>query len=121
MFIVNQLYWLLQPHLITYQNSGLHARANVLLHSGFAFGAAVFAITLGMFLQKQRKSPSVIIKLWLNLLAVGLLTALVCNWQLPGGNSQAIYDALLPITRNAAPLISGVMLGYLISHGLDQL
>lgn len=121
MFIVNQLYWLLQPHLITYQNSGLHARANVLLHSGFAFGATVFVITLGMFLQKQRKSPSVIIKLWLNLLAVGLLTALVCNWQLPGGNTQAIYDVLLPITRNAAPLISGVMLGYLISRGLDQL
>lgn len=121
MFIVNQLYWLLQPHLTTYQDSGLRARANVLLHSGLSFGAAVFVITFGMFLQKQRKLPSVIIKLWLNLLVVGLLTALACNWALPGGNSQAVYDALLPVTRNAAPLISGVMLGYLISRGLDQL
>ena len=120
-FAINQLYWQLQPHLATYQDSSLHARLNVILHSGFSLGAAIFAVTLGIFMQKQHKSPSVIIKLWLNLFAVGSITTFICNWLMTGGTPSAVYDALLPVTRNAAPLISGLMLGYLISRGFDQM
>lgn len=106
---------------MTYKDSSLHARANVLIHSGLSFGTVLLVAVLGIYLQKQYQSPSIIFKLWLNAIVLGIITAVLGNIFLSGGNTETSYDAILPMLRNAAPIIGGVMLGYLIGKGIDQL
>lgn len=118
---VNQFFWLLQPHLMTYKDSSLHARVNVLMHSGLSFGTVLLVAVLGIYLQKQHESPSIIFRLWLNTIILGIITAVLGNIFLSGGNTETSYDTILPMLRNAAPIIGGVMLGYLIGKGIDQL
>ena len=106
---------------MTYKDSSLHARANVLVHSGLSFGTVLLVAVMGIYLQKKHESPSIIFKLWLNTAVLGIIAAILGNLFLSGGNTETSYDAILPILRNAAPIIGGAMLGYLIGKGIDQL
>lgn len=117
---INQLYWPLAPHISTYNNESLHTSLNMMLQATTAIGPNIVMIVLGL-LTTGFACRSTIIKAWLNTLILGCVTCLILMFGTHYVTSAAVYDACFPILRNTYPLITGTIIGLLISKIVDQL
>lgn len=117
---INQLYWSLAPHISTYNNESLHTSLNMMLQATTTIGPDIVMIILGL-LTTGFACRSTIIKAWLNTLILGCITCLILMFGTHYVTPAAVYDACFPILRNSYPLITGTIIGLLISKIVDQL
>lgn len=119
---IDQLYWSLAPHISTYNNESLHTSLNMMLQATTAIGPDIVMIALGLLIANMNmKYKATIIKVWLNTFVLGCVTCLVLMFGTQNITAAAVYDACLPILRNSYPLITGTIIGLLISEIIDQL
>ncbi len=128
---LNQLYWALAPHIATYNNTeGLHTSLNLILHATTGIGPDIVMLLLGLLLSTKapHQPKSAVIKIWLNTLVLGCITCLILMFCVHNASAvygyiptSAVLDSLLPILRGSYPLITGTLIGLLISKIIGEL
>lgn len=120
---INQVYWQLAPHISSYTNESLHTSLSLGLQAVTAIGPDLAMLSLGLLTAHQaaKQAEGFIVKTWLNTLVLGGtvcgILMLISNYILP----TAVYDALFPVLRNSYPLITGVLVGIILSAIINQL
>lgn len=114
---VAEIYWNLAPHIAGYNSASLHTSAYLILKSITLVGPDLLVILLGYYLYNHLRKEAVVIKIWLNMLALGCLLSLLLAFTDNGINyyPTTIYNSLFPVLRNSYPLISGIMGGVIVS------
>lgn len=128
---LNQLYWALAPHIATYNNAeGLHTSLNLILHATTGIGPDIVMLLLGLLLPTKapHQPKSAVIKIWLNTLILGCGTCLILMLCVHNASAaygyiptSAVLDSLLPVLRSSYPLITGTLIGLLISKIVGEL
>jgi phosphoglycerol transferase MdoB-like AlkP superfamily enzyme len=76
---------------------------------------------LGFLLEKQRGSLKDLVCQWVYLIFFGLLFLLIAMFGFQVYSLNKFYVVIMPIIRNAYPLISGILLAQLLKPFFDQL
>lgn len=107
---VNNIIWSPQLTYIKYAHNDLTMVGLQLLHSGTIMLSLVVLLTIGAVLARQSFRLARTIKLWFYTILV-TTGAMAFDWLIFNHfNYHRLYTALLPITRNAAPLATAVII-----------
>ena len=120
------IYWRLSPNLANYNDISLHTSAYQIIKGLTLIGVDLLILLLGYFWNSYQKRESLAIKLWLNTLAVGLITCLIVAMSSNKLNEVCLYrvtvfDALFPIIRNSYPLVTGCIGGIITTTLIKKL
>lgn len=112
-----QVYWNLAPHLAGYHTASLHTSAYLILKGITLVGPDLLVLLMGYYMGQCSRKESMVIKIWLNTVALGCLLSLIIALTDNGVGfyPTTIYNSMLPVLRNSYPLITGVMGGIVIS------
>ncbi|WP_242361768.1 LTA synthase family protein [Limosilactobacillus antri] len=112
-----QVYWNLAPHLAGYSTASLHTSAYLILKGITLVGPDLLVLLLGYYMGQCSRKESMVIKIWLNTVALGCLLSLsiALTDNGVGFYPTTIYNSMLPVLRNSYPLITGVMGGIVVS------
>lgn len=107
---INRIIWSPQLTYIKYAHNNLTMVGLQLLHGGTIILFLVALLTMGAVLGRQPLRLARTVKLWLYTILV-TCGAVVVDWlAFNQFNYHRLYNALLPVTRNVAPLATAVII-----------
>ena len=98
-----QVYWNLAPHLAGYSTASLHTSAYLILKGITLVGPDLLVLLLGYYMGQCSRKESMVIKIWLNTVALGCLLSLsiALTDNGVGFYPTTIYNSMLPVLRNS--------------------
>ncbi len=119
---VDLLYLRLNPLLMAYNDDSFKASMNQVVQGILAIGPSLLVILIGMSSSTWTKyNLSKVIKTWLNVIAIGLLTTICCSVVTNTLGMSDYWAALIPVIKNTIPIIVGVIMGWIITCNLVSL
>ena len=107
---INAIIWAPQLTYVKYAHNNWTMVGIQLLHSGTIIVFLTVLLTIGAVLTRQTFSLARTVKLWLYTILTASL-AVIVDWLVFNQfNYHRLYNALLPISRNAAPLATAVII-----------
>ena len=107
---INAIIWAPQLTYVKYAHNNWTMVGIQLLHSGTIIVFLTVLLTIGAGLTRQTFSLARTVKLWLYTILTASL-AVIVDWLVFNQfNYHRLYNALLPISRNAAPLATAVII-----------
>lgn len=107
---INAIIWAPQLTYVKYAHNNWTMVGIQLLHSGTIILFLTVLLTIGAVLTRQTFSLARTVKLWLYTILTASL-AVIVDWLVFNQfNYHRLYNALLPISRNAAPLATAVII-----------
>lgn len=107
---INAIIWAPQLTYVKYAHNNWTMVGIQLLHSGTIIVFLTVLLTIGAGLTRQTFSLARTVKLWLYTILTASLAVIVDLLVFNQFNYHRLYNALLPISRNAAPLATAVII-----------